>query len=326
MTTLTPEVGTSTAVRWDMRILDRPYLGLLLAWGLVMAMLGLTAPYFLTVSNLINIVRDSSILFVVSAGMTVALIAGGLDLSVASTMAVAGIVSGWIHMRGIPVPLALCGGVAAGLVIGVINGLLVTRARINPLIATLATMGLFRGLCFVWTDGRGIPVQDAAFRFARAQPLGIPVPIFFMLVVLLVVYYFLNHTRFGRHVYAVGGNPTAARQAALDVESLRLKVYIISAGLSALAGVVWASVMGIQDPRAAMGRELEVTTAVLLGGATLSGGGGTIQGTLIGVLLISSLANGMIGLGINPEWQYLVRGGLLVAAVVIGQWRTGGYR
>ena len=291
-----------------------------------MAILGLTAPYFLTLGNLINIVRDSSILFIVSAGMTVALIAGGLDLSVASVMAVAGIVCGWIYTRGIPMPLAVCGGIVTGLVIGSINGLLITRGRINPLIATLGTMGLFRGLCFEWTGGRGIPVHEEAFRFARAQPLGIPVPIFVMLAVLVVVYYVLNHTGFGKHLYAIGGSSTAARQAALDVEHLRLRVYIISATLAALAGVVWASVMGIQDPRAAMGRELEVATAVLLGGATLSGGGGTIQGTLIGVLLISSLANGMIGLGINPEWQYLVRGGLLVAAVVIGQWRTGGYR
>jgi putative xylitol transport system permease protein len=147
-----------------------------------------------------------------------------------------------------------------------------------------------------------------------------------MVAVLVVVQYMLTQTRFGRHLYAVGGSPDAARQAALDVERMRMWIYICSASLAAIAGIVWASVLGLQDPREAMGRELDVATAVLLGGASLGGGAGTILGTLVGVLFISSMANGMIGMGIHPEWQYVVRGVLLVTAVVIGQWRKGGYR
>lgn len=308
------------------KVIDIPELGLFLAWLLVMAILGLSTPNFLTPGNMVNIMRDSSILLIVSAGMTIALISGGLDLSVAAVMAIAGVVMGWTYSQGVPMPVALLAGIATGPAIGALNGQLITRARINPLIATLGIMGVCRGLAFIWTDGRTIPIHDAAFRFARAQPLGIPLPIFFMIAVLIVIYYLLGHTKFGQHLYAMGGNADAARQAALNVGHHRRLVYILSASLAALAGVVWASVQGLQDPRAATGRELDVATAVLLGGATLSGGGGSIQGTLIAVLFITSILNGLVGQGIDPEWQYVIRGGLLLVAVILGEARKGGYR
>ena len=308
------------------RLLDRPDVGLLLAWLIVMAAFGSMAPYFLTLRNIINISRDSSILFITSAGMTIGLIGGGLDLSVGAVMAVAGVATGWAFKLGLPMPLASLVGLCAGPLIGGINGLLITRGRINPLITTLGTMGLFRGVCYVWTGGKQFPIHDEAFRFARAQLWGVPVPIFFMLAVLIGVHYVLSQTKFGRHLYAVGGNPEAARQAALDVERMRLWIYICSASAAAIAGILWASKIGLQDPGEALGREMDVATAVLLGGASLGGGGGTVLGTLVGVFFLASMANGMVGMGIHPEWQYVVRGVLLVAAVVIGRWRTGGYR
>ena len=312
---------------WRVRkVLDRPDFGLLVAWLVIMLVFGMLAPYFLRTRNIINIARDSSILFVVSAGMTIALIGGGLDLSVAAVMAVAGVMAGWAFARHIPMPLASLIGILAGMLVGAINGLLITRGRINPLIATLGTMGLFRGLCYAWTGGQQLPIHEAAFRFARFQPWGIPMPIVIMVVVLLAVQYVLAQTRFGRHLYAVGRNPNAARQAALNVERIRLWIYVSSAGLAAIAGIVGASVLGLQDPGQAVGTEMDVTTAVLLGGASLSGGSGTILGTLVGTFFMATMANGMIGMGIHPEWQYVLRGALLVAAVVIGQWRAGGYR
>ena len=317
----------SAGFYWKVRrVLDRPDVGLLVVWLIVMAAFSSMAPYFLTVRNIINISRDSSIVFITSAGMTIALVGGGLDLSVGSVMAVAGVVTGWAFKLGLPMPLASLIGFSAGPLIGAINGLLITRGRINPLIATLGTMGLFRGVCYVWTGGQQFPIHDEAFRFARAQPWGIPVPVFFMIVVLVVVQYILSQTKFGRHLYAVGGSPDAARQAALDVERMRLWIYICSASLAAIAGILWASKIGLQDPREAIGREMDVATAVLLGGASLGGGAGTIMGTLVGVFFLASMANGMVGMGIHPDWGYVLRGVLLVAAVVIGQWRTGGYR
>ena len=218
------------------KVIDIPELGLFLAWLLVMAILGLSTPNFLTPGNMVNIMRDSSILLIVSAGMTIALISGGLDLSVAAVMAIAGVVMGWTYSQGVPMPVALLAGIATGPAIGALNGQLITRARINPLIATLGIMGVCRGLAFIWTDGRTIPIHDAAFRFARAQPLGIPLPIFFMIAVLIVIYYLLGHTKFGQHLYAMGGNADAARQAALNVGHHRRLVYILSASLAALAG------------------------------------------------------------------------------------------
>ncbi len=307
-------------------MLNRPDIGLLVGLLIVMAVFGRLAPYFLTTKNVINIARDSSILFVVSAGMTIALVGGGLDLSVGAVMAVAGVMTSWAFKQGLGMPLASLIGVLSGVLIGAINGLLITRGRINPLIATLGTMGLFRGLCYAWTGGQQFPIHDESFRFARAQPWAIPVPILVMLVVLVVVQYMLAQTRFGQHLYAVGGNPNAARQAALDVERTRLWIYVCSASLAAIAGIVGASIMGLQDPGQAVGREMDVATAVLLGGASLGGGAGTILGTLVGSFFMAAMSNGMVGMGIHPEWQYVLRGVLLVAAVVIGQWRAGGYR
>ena len=327
MTTPTTDTARPSRIRTAGRkLLDRPETGLFLAWLLLILLLDYYADFFLTLDNMVNIMRDSSILFIASAGMTIAMIAGGLDLSVASVMAIAGVVMGRVYSYGMPVPVALLAGLATGPAIGSLNGLLITRGRINPLIATLGTMGVFRGLAFIWTEGRTIPIHDVTFRFARARPWGIPLPIFFMVGVLILAYYVLSHTKFGRHLYAVGGNASAARQSALDVGHHRRLMYLFSASLAALAGVLWASVLGLQDPRAAMGSELEVATAVLLGGATLSGGGGSIQGTFIAVLLITSMNNGLIGLGMHPAWQYVIRGGLLLAAVIIGEARRGGYR
>jgi ribose transport system permease protein len=329
MTAQDPETPSSrrAGLHWRVqKILNRPDFGLLIGLLIVVAILGRLAPYFLTTRNIINIARDSSIVFVVAAGMTIALVGGGLDLSVGAVMAVAGVMAGGAFRLGLPMPVASLIGVATGALIGAINGLLITRGRINPLIATLGTMGLFRGLCYAATGGQVFAIHDEAYRFARAQPWGIPVPIFVMVIVLLAVQYVLAQTQFGRHLYAVGGNANAARQAALDVERTRLWIYVCCATLAGIAGVVGASVMGLQDPTQAVGRELDVATAVLLGGASLSGGAGTIQGTLVGVFFLATIANGMIGMGIHPEWQYVLRGVLLVGAVVIGQRRAGGYR
>jgi len=301
-------------------------IGLLLVWGILILVLSWLAPFYLTITNVLTITRYSVTSFIAAAGLTIALISGGLDLSLGATMMIAGVITGTMFLSGVPLQIALILGLASGPIIGCINGLLITRARINPLIATLGVMYILRGVGYWVAGGKTKTISDVPFQWARFSLGGIPVPIFFLVAVLIVVYYMLNHTKLGRHIYAIGGNSEAARQAAMNVERKRMIVYIIAGSLSALAGVILCSIISAVDPVAAQGRELELATAVLLGGASLDGGRGSIIGTLVGVLFISSLYNGLVGLGVVPEWVPFINGVLLIAAVAIDQLPRGGWR
>jgi ribose transport system permease protein len=300
--------------------------GLVVAWIIMILVISWLAPYFLTLNNVITITRYSVTSFIAAAGMTVALIGGGLDLSVGAAMMLAGVVTGSLFIRGVPLPVSLLAGLAVGPIVGFLNGTLITRARINPLIATLGMMFILRGGGYIIAGGKARAISEDVYQWSRVSFLGIPVPVFIMAVVFVLVYYLLNHTKLGRHIYAIGGNSLAARQAAMDVEHYRMIVYIIAASLSALAGVILASIISQIAPAAADGRELEIATAVLLGGASLEGGRGSIVGTLVGVLFISSLYNGLVGLGVVPEWVSLINGILLIAAVAMDQLPKGGWR
>lgn len=300
--------------------------GLMAAWIIMVLVISWRAPYFLTLNNVITITRYSVTSFIAAAGMTIALIGGGLDLSVGAAMMIAGVVTGSLFVRGVPFSVSLFAGLATGPIVGFLNGTLITRARINPLIATLGMMFILRGGGYVIAGGKTRAVSEDVYQWSRISFLGIPVPVFIMAAVFALVYYLLNHTKLGRHIYAVGGNSLAARQAAMDVERHRMIIYIIAGSLSALAGVILTSVISQVDPAAADGRELEIATAVLLGGASLDGGRGSILGTLIGVLFISSLYNGLVGLGVVPEWVSLINGILLIAAVAMDQLPKGGWR
>jgi ribose transport system permease protein len=301
-------------------------IGLLLVWGILIFVISRLAPFFLTLTNVLTIGRYSVTSFVAAAGMTLALISGGLDLSLGSTMMIAGVITGTMFMNGIPLQIALVMGLASGPIVGCINGLLITRTRINPLIATLGVMYLVRGAGYLIAGGKTKTISDVPFQWARFSLGGIPVPIFFLIAVFVVVYYMLNHTTLGKHIYAIGGNPDAARQAAMNVERYRMIVYIMAGSLSALAGVILCSIIGAVDPSAAQDRALEIATAVLLGGASLDGGRGSIIGSLIGVLFISSLYNGLVGIGVVPEWVSFINGALLIGAVAIDQLPRGGWR
>jgi len=299
---------------------------LTVAWIVVIAAFAMALPYFLTVTNAVTILNFSVVTFIAAAGFTIVLIGGGLDLSVGSTLMVSGVVSGMAFLAGVPLIPAFGLGLATGPIIGLINGILITRLRINPLIATLSMLFVLRGVGYLLAGSQIHQVRDPGFRFAREFVLGVPVAVYFLIAVFLLTWAILAFTKFGRHLRAIGGNPWAARQAAMDVDRFRLLMYVIAGAYSGLAGILLASIIGGADPNAGTGREFAIATAVFLGGASLSGGRGSIVGTLIGVLFITTLSNGMTQLGALPEIVLIVDGVLLIAAVAFDQRPRGGYR
>ncbi len=299
---------------------------MVLAWAGVVAAFSLRLPFYLTTTNAATVLNFSVVTFVVAAGFTIVLIGGGLDLSVGSTLMVSGVTVAALFQAGVPLPLAWIVGFVTGPVIGLGNGLAITRLRINPLIATLSTLYLLRAFGYSLTGSKSIQVRDPGFRFARGVVFGLPVAVYFLIVVAALTWGFLRWTKAGRHIRAIGGNPGAARQAALNVDRYRLSMYVLGGAYSGLGGILLASIAGVGDPTAGTGQEFVVATAVLLGGASLSGGRGSIVGTLVGVLFITSVANALVQFGAIPEAQLIINGVLLIAAVAVDQRPRGGYR
>jgi ribose transport system permease protein len=317
------DVGRTLRAR---RLIFVPGVLLLIAWLLVIVAFSVALPYFLTLTNAVTILNFSVVTLVAAAGFTIVLIGGGLDLSVGSALMVSGVASGMAFLAGVPVVPAFVLGLVIGPLIGLANGMLIARLRINPLIATLSMLFVLRGIGYLVAGSQIHQVRNPGFRFAREFVFGVPVAVYAGLGVFIATWALLNFTAFGRHLRAVGGNPTAARQAAMNVDRFRLLIYVIAGLYSGLAGILLASIIGGADPNAGTGREFAIATAVFLGGASLSGGRGSIVGTLIGVLFITTLSNGMTQLGALPEIVLIVDGVLLVAAVAFDQRPKGGYR
>lgn len=285
------------------------------------------SPYFLSVVNLLNVGRAVSIQGIAAAGMTIALISGGFDLSIGSVAAASGVLVAMLLQSGMPLGVAVAGGVSLGIIVGLANGLLITRLRINPLIATLGMLSIVRGIAFLATGGVSLTVQNEAFRFlGRGYIGGVPSPFVSMIFIYVVVFVVLGYTQFGRYVYAIGGNPVATRLAGINVNKWRLVVYIIVGASAGLSGVYLSSLMGTAMPNAALGFELSVIAAVILGGASLAGGSGSIVGTFIGMFILGVLNNGLVLLNVPSYYQTIAQGSVLLIAVAVDQFRTGGYK
>jgi ribose/xylose/arabinose/galactoside ABC-type transport system permease subunit len=299
---------------------------LTIVWLVVIAALTAQLPYFLTSTNAITILNFSAVTFIAAAGFTIVLLGGGIDLAVGSTVMISGVTAGMVFLAGVPVLPAFVVGFLMGPLVGLVNGLLITRLRINPLIATLAMLFVLRGVGYLIAGSTIHQVRDEGFRVARAYVLGVPVAVYILAAVLVLSVVIVRWTKLGRHFAAIGGNPEAARQAAMNVERYRLMLYVVAGAYAGLAGILLASILGGADPTSDAGRTFAVATAVFLGGASLTGGKGSIVGTLIGVLFIVTLSNGMTQLKIAPEIVLVAQGILLIAAVAIDQRPRGGYR
>ena len=303
-----------------------PGVRLAVVWLGVIAALAAQLPYFLTLVNAITILNFSAVSFIAAVGFTFVLLGGGVDLAVGSAVMMSGVVAGMGFLAGIPLVPAFVIGFLMGPLIGLVSGLLITRGRINPIIATLAMLFVLRGIGYLVAGSTIHQVRDEGFRFARAYVLGVPVAVHILAAVFLFSLFIARWTKMGRHFEAVGGNPEAARQAAMNVERYRLLLYVVAGAYSGLAGILLASIIGGADPTSDSGRTFGVATAVFLGGASLSGGKGSIVGTLIGVLFVTTLANGMTQLKLGPEIVLIAQGILLIGAVAIDQRPKGGYQ
>jgi ribose transport system permease protein len=307
------------------------------------------APDFLSVRNLMLMAKAVAVLGITAAGATIGLVSGALDLSVGAVIGVSGVAAvtllgtrsgaatpfglpgavgyvGDVARSNVPIVVGVMAGLGVGLLVGLINGLVVTRLRVNPIIATLASMVTLRGLAYRMFGVLGSTIQDPAYLVFSRSVGFVPVPVIALAILYVVVHLVLTHTTFGRHIYAVGGNPSAARAAAIPVDRLRVVCLTLSGLLAAVAGLVLSSMGGAGIPSAGTGYELSAITAVVLGGCALAGGRGTIGGTFIGVLIIGMLINGMNMAGIPAYYQQVLQGLALLLAVFIDATRTGGYR
>jgi ribose transport system permease protein len=281
-----------------------------------------TARYeaFLTPENLINVLRQNSMLGIVALGMTFVILTGGIDLSVGSLLAVAGVIAASLADRGIGV--AVIAAVAATTVLGLVNGAVIAKARIQPFIVTLAMMIAARGIALAFTNEQNVRVPATATDFAWLGQgmIGdfLPVPILILLIAYTIGWLVLNYTRFGRHVFALGDNDEAARLMGLNIDRVTILVYTISGMLAGLAGVILASRLYTGSPTEGVGRELDAIAAVVVGGTLLTGGKGSLISTLYGVLLLGVIFNLFNLEGqISPWWQLVVRGAILLAVVIL---------
>lgn len=284
------------------------------------------SPYFLTTENILNITLQASIIAIIAAGMTFVILTAGIDLSVGSIVAFAGVIATSVIKINLPVYLALTFGLLAGLIFGAFSGyfagIFVTRFNITPFIVTLALMTIWRGAAFVYTGGRPVWELPAAFSYLGGGRLaGIPIPTIIMIVVFIVSHIVLTKTRFGRYVYAVGGNPEAARLAGIRTNIILISVYVICGVLAALSGILLASRINSGQPNAGLMYELDVIAAVVVGGTSLFGGRGTIIGTFIGTMLIAVLRNGLNLVNVGSYVQQVVVGVVIILAVLIDQFR-----
>lgn len=285
--------------------------------GLIVVLWILT-PHFLTVSNLLNVAQQATIIAIIAVGMTFVIITGGIDLSVGSVLAFAGVVMASALHSGVPLPLALLIGLGVGLLCGVINGLLITIGRLPPFIATLGMMSVARGAALMFTEGRPISGFSEGFRsIATGEILRIPAPVVIMIVVYLIAHFVLKRTKLGRYTYAIGGNEEAALLSGINVRLNKTMVYGIAGLLSGLAAILLTARLNSAQPIAGMSYELDAIAATVIGGTSLLGGEGTVSGTLIGALIMAVLRNGLNLLSVSSFFQQVVIGSVIIFAVLI---------
>jgi len=302
-----------------------------------------TGGLFATPNNLVNVSRQIAINMIVAVGLTFVIISGGIDLSVGSVVALAGVISMSILRDGftvhtatiIPIlpmlfaiPLSGIIGALIGGGLGIFNGFVITRFRVAPFIATLAMMTIARGFAFVYTDGQPIsPLPEAVGLFGAGEhgigPFVIPNLVVAALIVVALGHVLLTRTRFGRYVYAIGGNEEAARLSGISVSRAKLKIYALCGMLAGVCGMLLATRLASGDPKSGDLLELNAIAAVVLGGTSLSGGRGTVIGTLVGALVIGVLNNGLSLLNVSPYYQWVVKGAVILGAVILDQLTRG---
>lgn len=276
------------------------------------------SPYFLSLKNIMNVLRSASLIAITGMGMVLIILLGDIDLSVGSTQGLIGVLCALVISATGNLYVAIAFVIAAGAAIGLVNSLLVTRARITPLIATLGTMAIIRGTAYVITNGASVSVKHAGFTWLGTGYVGpVPVPLLIAVAFGLVLWFVLSRTAYGRYLYATGGCVEAAKLSGIDVNKIKRWAYVISGALTAVTAMLLAARMSTGQPNAGIGFEFQVIAAVVLGGVSLTGGKGTLSGAIIGILILSVLSNIMVLRNVNSFYQEIARGIVILLAVYI---------
>ena len=276
-----------------------------------------TSTTFPTKTNIFNVLRQSAPNVILSCGMTFAILLGGIDLSVGAIIAMSGCLgAGAVVWGGMPEIVGILIGILSGGVFGLFNGFLISKTTIPPFIVTLASQNIAKGIAYVFSQGKPIRCMTDAWKFLGAGYVaGIPTPVITMFIVFILCVLFLNRTRMGRHIYAVGGNATAAKFSGISTTKVKFTVHTISGLLAGLAGITIASRLYSGTCTSGDGAENDAIAAVVIGGTSMAGGSGKLGGTLIGALIIGILNNGLNLMGVNSDWQFIIKGGVILGAV-----------
>ena len=307
-------------------IVGRQEFGVFLILLAMCLFLSLYTDTFLTTTNIFNILRAFSWIAISAFGQCMVIITAGIDLSVGSVMGISGLASAMLLVQGVPVPLAVVGGLLTGLIVGLLNGLMITKGKLPPFIATLGILLMFRGLCYGLTGGWPVRELPQGFRNLGQfdipiAGLAVPMPLIFMLILAVIMSIFLTRTVWGYRIYAVGGNETATRLSGINTDGVKLMVYSLCGLLTAIGGVLMTARLGVAAPTAAQGYELDVIAAAVVGGTSLAGGEGTILGVLIGAAIMQVLRNGLVLVGVSAYWLQAVQGLVIVLAIMLDQLR-----
>lgn len=297
--------------------------GLVILFLLALVIVSVTVPNFMTQRNVLGLLQSVVTIGIVACTMMLCLASRDFDLSVGSTVAFAGMTAVMVSNHAESIGLGILAALLAGVVVGAINGVVIARLRINALITTLATMQIVRGLALIASDGRAVGVDDPAyFDIAQTALFGVPLPIVIMVLAFLLFGFVLNRTVFGRNTLAIGGNPDASRLAGVNVGTIRIWIFTLQGLACAAAGILLSSRITSGQPNAAQGLELSVISACVLGGVSLAGGRAAISGVLVGVLIMGIAENVMNLMNIQAFYQYVVRGVILLLAVLLDNLRT----
>ena len=278
-----------------------------------------TRTTFLITKNVFNILRQNASNLFLATGMTMVIILGGIELSVGSVIALSGCVAaGCVVFLGLPEVVGFLAGILVGALVGMFNGFVICKTEIPPFIVTLASMNIAKGIALVYTTGAPIRCMTDAFKFPGAGYVGpVPTPVILMIIIFVIACFIVNRTQLGRHIYAVGGNAQAAKFSGINVSKVKFIVYTYTGVMAGIAGIVIASRLYSGQPTAGDGAEMDAIASVVVGGTSMSGGSGRLGGTLIGVLIIGVLNNGLNLMGVDSNWQYIVKGLVILLAVYV---------
>lgn len=295
-----------------------PQWKILLAFILMVIAFCCTADGFMTGGNLVNVLRQSSTEMIVAMGMTFVLLIGGIDLSVGKVAMLAGTITATMLVRGTSIAVAILAGMLAGAICGFVNGVVVAKLNIPPFITTLAMMNVAEGIALLYCGGKQISGLPDGFKvIGRGYLLGIPVAVWIMLVVIIVWAILMNKTTYGKRMVAIGGNQDVARLSGISVNKIKISVYVISGLMAALTGIIYTARFASSQPTLGDGLEMNAIAAAVLGGTSLSGGRGSVLGTVIGTFFLMTMSNGLNLLGVTSFWQMIIKGALIVVSVIL---------